>query len=105
MDIKLILIIIAGVFAVITGLVVAGLISVSRARLLALLGAIVFTVGGGVAIYFYGASAISNAGFDGLSFALGAFAGMSACSLAGALLANFLVNLAGRRARSASLES
>jgi hypothetical protein len=35
-----------------------------------------------------------------LSFALGAFGGMSACALAGALLANFLVSLGGRRARS-----
>lgn len=104
MDIKLLLIIIAGVFAVITGLVVAGLISVSRARWLALLGALVFTAGGGAAIYFYGVGAISNAGFDGLSFALGAFAGMSACAMAGALLANFLVSLSTRRTSSARVE-
>ncbi|HEV7128272.1 MAG TPA: hypothetical protein VGN32_12630 [Ktedonobacterales bacterium] len=99
MNIRLILIIIAGVFAVITGLTVAGLISVSRARWIALVGAVVFTVGGGAAIYFF-STTISEAGFDGLSFALGAFGGMSACALAGALLANFLVSLGGRRARS-----
>ena len=92
MSFQLVLIIIAYVFAVITGLVLAFLLALPRARFLSLLGAIVFAAIAGVAIY---ASATSIS-VEPLSYALGAYGGMSAGASIGALLANFLVSLARR---------
>ena len=95
-DFRLVLIIIAYVFAVISGLVLAWLLALPRARLLSLLGAVVFAAIAGVGIYAFP----TTISVDPLSYALGAYGGMAAGAAIGALLANFLVSLGRRRGSS-----
>lgn len=95
MGFQLVLLIIAYVFAVITGLVLSMLLALPRARILSVLGAIVFAAIVGAGTYAY-ATSIS---VDPLSYALGAYGAMAAGAGIGSLLANFLVSQ-GRRGGS-----
>ena len=89
MPFQLVLLIIAYAFAVVTGLLVAALLALPRARLLSVLGAIVFAALVGAGIYAFALSIT----VDPLSYALGAYGAMAAGASIGALLANFLVSL------------
>ena len=94
MPFELILLIIAYVFAVLTGLMLAPLLALPRARLLSVLGAVVFAALVGAGTYAF-ARTIS---LDALSYALGAYGAMAAGAAIGVLLANFVVSLGRRRA-------
>jgi NAD/NADP transhydrogenase beta subunit len=88
-------IIVAAVLALPMGLFVASLVSLPRARWLALLAGIVGDAAVAIAVYFY----VTNTKFivDGLDYFIGAFFACSMGVLAGALLANFLVSLGSRQ--------
>lgn len=95
-------IIVAAVLALPMGLFIASLISLARARWLAIPAGIVGDVVTAIAVYLY----VTNTKFivDGLDYFLGAFFACSMGVLAGALLANFLVSLGGRRPEVGSAE-
>lgn len=88
-------IIVAAILALPVGLFVAALVSLARARWLAIPAGIIGDVVVALAVYFY----VTNTKFtvDGLDYFLGAFFACSMGVLAGALLANFLVGLGSRR--------
>jgi hypothetical protein len=99
-DLKVILIIIAFVFALPIGIVLSALIAPARVRWLSLLGAAVaaaLTAGG---VYLY-ASTIQ---VDGLSYGLGAFLAIAAGAIIGSLVVNFLASLGDRRPGGLPLE-
>jgi hypothetical protein len=92
---QLVLLIIAYVFAVLTGLVLAVFLALPRARLLSVVGAVVFAALVGAGTYAFAMSIT----VDPLSYALGAYGAMAAGAAIGALLADFLVSLGRRRTR------
>ena len=94
MDTNLILVIIAAVLALSSGLFVNYIMSEVRARMLSLLGGIIGDVAVAAVIYLF--VTISKMSVDGLSYFLGAFFGCSIGVFSGALVANFLVNLSSR---------
>jgi len=97
---NLILLIIAAVLSLPGGLFVSFLMSVPRAKLLSLLGAVIGAAAVAAAIYYYITTAKPS--IDGLSYALGAFFACSMGAFTGALLINFLVGLASRPQESTS---
>lgn len=100
MSTNLILLIIAAVLSLPGGLFVSFLMSVPRAKVLSLLGAVIGTAVIAAAVYYYITTA--NPSIDGLSFALGAFFACSTGAFSGALLVNFLVGLASHPQESSS---
>ncbi len=95
-------IIIAAILALPMGLFIAALVSLARARWLAIPAGIAGDVVVAIAVYFY----VTNTKFvvDGLDYFLGALFACSMGVLAGALLANFLVSLGSRRPELGSPE-
>lgn len=93
-DTNLIILIIAAVFALPGGLFVSFLVSEPRARILSLLGGVIFDVLVAGGIYLYVKQ--SKMSVDGLSYGLGAFFACSIAVLIGALVANFLTGLASQ---------
>lgn len=100
MDLKVILVIIAFVFALPIGIVLSALISPSRVRWLSLLGAAVAAVLTGGGVYLYAA----KMQVDGLSYGLGAFLAIAAGAIIGALVVNFVASLGDRRPGGLPLE-
>lgn len=94
MDTNLILLIIAAVLALPGGLFASFIMSLPRARALALLGGIIGDVVVAFGIYFF----VNNnvASIDGLSYFLGSLFGCSLGVFMGALVVNFLMNLGDR---------
>lgn len=94
-DMTVLFIILAAILALPMGLFIAALVSLARARWLAIPAGIIGDVAVAIAVYFY----VVNTKFivDGLDYFLGALFACSMGVLAGALLANFLVSLGGRR--------
>jgi NADH:ubiquinone oxidoreductase subunit 4 (subunit M) len=93
-DSNLILVIIAAVLALPSGLFVDYIMSEARARMLSLLGGIIGDVVVAAVIYLF--VTISKMSVDALSYFIGAFFGCSIGVFCGALVANFLVNLSSR---------
>lgn len=102
MDFNTILLIIAVILALPGGLFVAWLLSVPRARFLALLGGIVGDVVVALAIYTF--IQMANPSLDALSYWVGAFFACSTGVALGALLADWLVGLVRRGPDVSSLE-
>ncbi len=102
MDFNTILLIIAVILALPGGLFVAWLLSIPKARILALLGGIVGGVLVAVAIYIF--LQMENPSLDALSFWVGAFFACSTGVALGALLTDFLVGLVRRRPDVGSFE-
>jgi ABC-type antimicrobial peptide transport system permease subunit len=90
---QLVLIIIAFVFAVLTGIPLGAAMSVRRARVLGSLGGIIGAALSAAGVYAY-ATSIS---VDPLSYALGAFGAATVGAVVGTLIVNFLVSLRDRR--------
>lgn len=101
-EMTVLFIIIAAILALPVGLFVASLISLARARWLAIPAGIIGDVVVAIAIYFY----VTNTKFivDGLDYFLGSFFACSMGVMGGALLANFLVSLGSRRPGVGSAE-
>ena len=102
MSMTVLFMIIAAILALPAGLFVASLVSLARARWLAIPAGIVGDVVVAIAVYFY----VTNTKFvvDGLDYFLGALFACSMGVLAGALLANFLVSLGERHPQVGSAE-
>lgn len=102
MSMTVLLSILAAILALPTGLFIAALISLARARGLAIPAGIVGDVVTAFAGYFF--VTVTGILLDGLDYFLGMLFACSAGVLAGALLANFLVSLASRRPEVGSPE-
>lgn len=94
--------ILAAILALPTGLFFAALISLARARWLAIPAGIIGDVVVALAGYFF--VTVTHIVLDGLDFFLGMLFACSAGVLAAALLANFLVGLSARRPEVAGAE-
>jgi hypothetical protein len=101
-DLNTILLLLALVLALPGGLFIGYIMSVPRARWLALLGGIVGDVAIAAAIYAY--ITLVKPGLDPLSFFLGSFFGCTTGVAIGALLANFVVGLFSRGPDVTSME-
>lgn len=104
MGLTTVLLIIALILALPGGLFVAWLLSLPRARLLALLGGIVGDLVAAVAIYAFAIAPSNGPSLDALSFFVGAFFACSTGVAIGALVADFLVGLVRRGPDVSSLE-
>jgi len=102
MDLNTILLIIAVVLALPGGLFVAYLLSLPRARVLALIGGVIGDVAVAMAIFAF--IQFTNPSLDALSFFVGAFFACSMGVAIGALLADFIVGLGRRGPDVSSLE-
>lgn len=102
MDFNTILLIVAVILALPGGLFVAWLLSLPRARFLALVGGIIGDVVVALAIYSFIQAA--NPNLDALSYWVGAFFACSTGVALGALLTDFLVGLVRRGPDVSSLE-
>ena len=102
MSTEVILSIIAVILALPSGLFVAGLTSMARAKWAALLGGLIGGVVVALAILFWINAA--NVGIDGLSYFYGVFFGASIGVLLGALVVNFLVGLVSRSSGDSAIE-
>jgi hypothetical protein len=100
MDFRLVLAIIALVFGVPVGSLLASFLMDSRGRWLELLGALVVAVVTAAAVYYYGTSM----SVDGLSYALGAWLAITAGAIIGSLVVRFLLSLRDRRPTGAHIE-
>ncbi|HEX9056515.1 MAG TPA: hypothetical protein VF818_03200 [Ktedonobacterales bacterium] len=90
---QLVLTIIAFVFALLIGIPLGTAMSMRSARLLSVLGALVFAALTAVGVLAYGTSI----NLDPLSYALGAFFAISVGTIIGTLIVNFLFGLRDRR--------
>jgi ABC-type Fe3+-siderophore transport system permease subunit len=97
-DYKLILIIVAFVFGLPVGTILAAFIIPGRGRWLALLGAVIGAAATAAVVYWY-ATTIQ---VEGLSYALGAFSATTIGAMSGAMVVSFFLSLGERRARSVS---
>lgn len=102
MDLNTILLIIAVVLALPGGLFVAYLLSLPRARFLALIGGVIGDVAVAAGIFAFIQATSPN--LDPLSFFVGAFFACSMGVAIGALLADFVVGLGRRGPDVSSLE-
>jgi phosphate/sulfate permease len=93
MDIKVLLAIIACVFAIPVGLVLAALLAPRRSRIFSLLGAIIGAVVTAAGVWYY----VRTQSVEGLSYALGAFLACAIGAVTGGLLVDFLFSLGDRR--------
>lgn len=102
MNMTILLTIIAAILALPTGLFVARLVSLVRARWLAIPAGVAGDVVVALMGYFFVST--TKIVLDGLDYFLGTLFACSAGVLAGALLANFLVDLGSRRPTASSPE-
>jgi len=102
MDLNTILLIVAVVLALPGGLFVAYLLSLPRARFLALIGGIIGDVAVAAGIFAFIQATSPN--LDSLSFFVGSFFACSMGVAIGALLADFVVGLGRRGPDVSSLE-
>lgn len=102
MNMAVLFTILAAILALPPGLFVASLLSLARARWLAIPAGIVGDVVIAVAGYVF--VIVTGIMLDGLDYFLGMLFACSAGVLAGALLANFLVSLGGRHPEVGSAE-
>ncbi len=94
MSTEVILLIIGGVLALPVGLFAAYLLSLPRARVLAIAGGLIGDVLVAAGIFYYIRTA--HIGIDALSYFLGVLLGCSVGVLLGALVANFVVGIGSR---------
>lgn len=102
MDLDTLLLIIALILALPGGLFVAWLLSLPRARVLALIGGVIGDVVVAAALYAF--IQMANPNLDALSYFVGAFFACSTGVALGALLADWLVGLVRRGPDVSSLE-